>query len=629
MEANARNLERIFDQTIQYQIPLFQRPYVWDEARNWAPLWDDIQALLNKQLRKGTVHPHFLGAVVLEQLGNPTGGIYCRQVIDGQQRFTTLQLFLLACRDHATSVGSEKFNERFGDLVSNRRNRIDHDIEVFKVWPTNGDRAAFRLVHEAGSIAALDEQLKSHADLQLSNIVGAYRYFYKQLVAWFSGSFDAAGDEQTVAVLAESERQEALWAVTKASLQVVVIDLDKDDETQVIFETMNALGEPLLPSDLIKNFLFRRATSEGQNVEKLYEKHWQRFDDNWWREPVKQGRLTRYRIDIFLNYYLVLMTSDEVRSTHLFSVFKAFVQDAEPSEGSLIPLPTSAAGHMAQLDRYARVYIKFTTPGDHPRLALFLRRLDAIDTTTVFPFLLFAYGELMPDQQGEFDNILEVIESFLVRRMVCGLTPKNYNRIFIDLIKAVNKALDVSAAFVGQWLASSTGESVRFPDNEEVANALRGMPIYGRLSQPKVRLLLEALDAYAQHNKSEVLALPDGLTIEHVMPQKWRENWPFPESDIADAVDANQNAMDRDVLLNTLGNLTLITSSLNPALSNSAWEIKRPELREFSKLNLTRYFNGPEADTWDDNAIRERTKTLSLGVMKTWPDVERPLPPDA
>ncbi len=159
MEANTRKLEKIFDQTITYQVPLFQRPYVWTREKNWEPLWEDIQALLDKKLNGRKTHPHFLGAVVLEQVAHSTGSIESRQVIDGQQRFTTLQLFLMAARDHAKAHGNTKYIERFSDLVANSRNKIDHDNEVFKVWPTNSNREAFKAVHEAGSPAAVDMQI--------------------------------------------------------------------------------------------------------------------------------------------------------------------------------------------------------------------------------------------------------------------------------------------------------------------------------------------------------------------------------------------------------------------------------------------------------------------------------------
>lgn len=84
MEANTRQLEAIFDPNVFFQVPLFQRPYVWTETDNWEPLWEDIQALLDRQLRTGKSRAHFLGAIVLEQLPHAAGSIETRQVIDGQ-----------------------------------------------------------------------------------------------------------------------------------------------------------------------------------------------------------------------------------------------------------------------------------------------------------------------------------------------------------------------------------------------------------------------------------------------------------------------------------------------------------------------------------------------------------------
>lgn len=133
MEANARNLERIFGATIQYQVPLFQRPYVWTPEANLEPLWEDVLALLARRLSGGKVHPHFMGAVVLEQLAHNTGSIENRQVVDGQQRFTTLQLLLIAARDHARAAKHSKYAERFGSFVENGANFIDSELESFKL----------------------------------------------------------------------------------------------------------------------------------------------------------------------------------------------------------------------------------------------------------------------------------------------------------------------------------------------------------------------------------------------------------------------------------------------------------------------------------------------------------------
>lgn len=628
MEANTRKLERIFDQTITYQIPLFQRPYVWKQQDNWEPLWEDIQTLLDKHLRGAKVHAHFLGAVVLEQLANSTGSIESRQVIDGQQRFTTLQLFLMAARDLANYHSASKYIERFMDLVANRRSKIDHDDEVFKVWPTNSNRAAFRLVHEAGSLEQVDQALKRRPDLdeRSNNIIGAYRYFYGQLTSWFDGRLDDDADADVLSAKSIDDRFDSLWHVVKDCLQVVVIDLDKNDETQVIFETLNARGEDLLPADLIKNFLFRRAASDGEYVEKLYDDHWREFETTWWREEVKQGRLIRPRIDVFISHYLTMMTREEVKASHLFNAFKAFVMQTESISGSLLEVPKTAAEHIARLSRYAGVFKAFYASSHHARLETFLRRLEAVDTTTVYPFLLYAHAELVPHASAEFDSILVLLESYLMRRMVCNLTGKHYNRYFVDLIRNVDRNGELSAAAVAEHMAKSTADSIRYPDNQSFSAAITDLPLYGRLAQPKVRAILEALDGYAHTSKSEVQPLPPGLTIEHVMPRAWADHWPLDKTDVTnpetgerDPINEQKAQQMRDRMVNTLGNLTLITSSLNPSLSNSGWAEKRPELMKFSKLNLTQYFHGVEASHWNEAAIERRTAYLFDQLTKIWP----------
>ena len=110
------------------------------------------------------------------------------------------------------------------------------------------------------------------------------------------------------------------------------------------------------------------------------------------------------------------------------------------------------------------------------------------------------------------------------------------------------------------------------------------------------------------------------------MPQAWTTYWSLAEEDVVDPETKNPDALRkqkavqrRDRLINSLGNLTLVTASLNPALSNSSWDIKRPELLKFNKLNLTQYFHGKDADTWNESAIEKRTATLFEQLTILWP----------
>jgi uncharacterized protein with ParB-like and HNH nuclease domain len=96
METQVRTPHAIFNMPQRLVVPLFQRPYVWNEESQWEPLWDDITRIADRVLKHPTTQPqpHFLGAVVLQQLPTPIGLMQARTIIDGQQRLTTLQLVL-------------------------------------------------------------------------------------------------------------------------------------------------------------------------------------------------------------------------------------------------------------------------------------------------------------------------------------------------------------------------------------------------------------------------------------------------------------------------------------------------------------------------------------------------------
>lgn len=626
MDAKARDLNQIFDSTISFQIPLFQRPYVWQEEPNWAPLWEDIQGLMDHRLRTQKSRTHFLGAVVLEQLRNVAGSIETHQVIDGQQRFTTLQIFMIAARDICHRLDSGKYYERFADLVGNKASKVDFEHERYKVWPTNSDREAFKLVHEVGGLEPLERRLQEQPKLHEQNqqVIDGYRYFYRQLALWLHGELDEESDEQAPDL---DERLDALWQVVSNALQVVVINLSDDDESQVIFETLNARGTQLLPADLIKNYLFRRAQSEGQDIESLYEQHWKAFDAKFWRKEVKQGRTKRPRIDLFLQHYLALMLREDVRSAHLFEAFKEYVVALEEGEkgSELTAQPNSIESHLQSLSRYARAFRKFAEPEASTRLAVFLDRLQAVDTATVYPLLLLASDQLLPANQAEFDRVLVVLESFLVRRMICCMTTKNYNRLFIDVIKALDRRGKITAQILQEALQANEGDSVRFPTDDELRQSILNTPIYRHLAQYKIRAVLEAIDLAQEDRKSEALPLPGNLTIEHIMPVKWQTSWPMPEDVAADPEKRLAFNQERNRQLHTLGNLTLITGSLNPSLSNASWDQKRPELCKYSKLNLNRYFHPSkeaEADplrVWDEAAIERRGQSLFETAASVWP----------
>jgi hypothetical protein len=204
--------------------------------------------------------------MVLDQKQTPTTHVEKRQVIDGQQRLITLQIFLSAFRDFCRTQESEELANECDSFTLNKGMMADPTVEKYKVWPTQLDRNQFADVVLSGSRLELEKkhpiiyQKRARKPDPRLRMVEAYLYFYDQLAHFFLG----AGSEQPVAADRQlTSRFDLCLQALKNSLQVVVIDLDREDDAQVIFETLNARGEPLLPADLLRNFIFLRAARAG------------------------------------------------------------------------------------------------------------------------------------------------------------------------------------------------------------------------------------------------------------------------------------------------------------------------------------------------------------------------------
>ncbi len=595
MEVNKRSLEQIFDPTAQLEAPLFQRPYVWRQQKNWLPLWESIQALADKRVEGTHPRPHFLGTIVLDQLPNPLGTITKRQIIDGQQRLTTLQLALAAIRDICQAAGTEgslkatAYQDAFAKLTRNHIPLSEEPDEIFKIYPTNADRSPFRIVMGADT-HQVAQQLIANAGDSEALIPRSYLFFHQTISGWLG----APNDEEFIGRVA------ALYQAIKGDLSLIVIDLDEKDDAQVIFETLNALGTPLLPADLVKNYLFHLAEHQGEDTEKLYNQHWLPFDadSGYWRKEVRQGRLNRPRLDLFLQHYLTLVTDEEAVATQLFSIFKEYVgKSGEP-----------ASTHLARLREYADVYRSFETfPADSLE-GTFFYRLEQLDTTTVYPLLLeVVKRNNQPQHKAELPQIFRDLESFLVRRTVCELTPKNYNRFFAEVVKKLKEHGDFSSAAIRRILLEQTSETSRFPDDAEFQRAWTNIAAYKRLVRKRLRMILEALDSAMRTDKSEKVTYGEKLTIEHLMPQDWQAHWPLP---------ADVTAEQRNLLVQTMGNLTLLTKKLNPAVSNSAWAIKRPQIHLHSLLQMNKPLY--DVEDWTEEVIKHRTQQLFEVAVKVW-----------
>jgi len=622
MKADAFPLLGLFGEKRRLEVPLFQRQYVWNQEQQWEPLWEDISRKFIESLEARADAPvHFLGAMVLDQKQTPTTHVEKRQVIDGQQRLTTLQIFLAAFRDFCTYEKCDELAAECDAYILNKGMMANPQVDQFKVWPTQLDRPQFRDVILCRSRAELE---KGHPLVRRKysrkyeprpRMVEAYFFFYDEIMTFFKG---ADGEEPIRAATPLSDRLVTCFHALKNSIKVAIIDLDREDDAQVIFETLNARGEPLLPADLLRNYIFLRASRQNEAQEALYEEYWRRFDDPFWRHEIRQGRLSRPRSDLFMQHFLASRQGVDIPVKHLFVEYKFWVEHARPFSNIREELATLAR----QGDDFRRLIDSQKDDVLHP-LAKFL---EAFDISTVYPFLLFLLDRKIADD--DWIAITTILQSYLLRRAVCGLTTKNYNRVFLQLTKAL-EATGTSAQDVRKYLSQFTGDSSEWPSDEMFSEAWIGRHVYQTMNNPKVVYILSRLNATYANAKTETIEISAPLTVEHVMPQQWTEHWPLTDGSTgisatelwlgdADETDPRvEPSRTRDRTLQTFGNLTILTQSLNSSISNSAWVEKKPALLAASLLPINLQLQ--KMETWDERSIETRGRELLGRAVALWP----------
>ena len=164
MEVSKLTPSKMFRKTVRYDVPEFQRRYVWGLERQWEPFWEDVREKAELILEERRDSPHFLGAIVLQQVATRSDEFEARLVVDGQQRLTTLQLLLDAVQEVFADREIEKPARRLSRLVLNDEDDLDGDAsKVFKVWPTLNDRGHRRPIGTQGLSTLLDITLRRYS----------------------------------------------------------------------------------------------------------------------------------------------------------------------------------------------------------------------------------------------------------------------------------------------------------------------------------------------------------------------------------------------------------------------------------------------------------------------------------
>ncbi|MEK0154726.1 DUF262 domain-containing HNH endonuclease family protein [Arthrobacter oryzae] len=613
MESHPRSPRDLFEGRRHYEIPAFQRPYVWDEENQWAPLWNDVVRVAESHLSDGGKPPipnHFLGAVVYESKKASSGDVTRHHVIDGQQRMTTLQLLLDAVHQVVSERGHEEEAEKLEELILNKASTFKGRVERFKLWPSQADRSAF-----AHAMDPEEPRVGEH------RVVEAHDFFRGEVERWLSGVPD---DDGVVPPGTEVLRADELCSTLEHRLVVVAIDLSGHEDSQLIFETLNDRGTPLLKADLIKNWVFRKGQQVGADVDKWSRTHWSDFDAEWWREELSQGRHIRSRVDIFLQYWLTMRLQEEVKAELVFRVFADY---AEPELATL----DGAEALLRELRQDADTYrslgqLDVGTPEGRFRS----RVIGAMELAATTPVLLWLLSENHSVPRDQLRIALDAIESWVIRRTLLRKTAKDVNRFMVAILKSlVGVESHEAGTAIREFLSEQTAETRYWPSDQEMLTALPELKLYGNIRQLRLRVVLGAVEQQLRDQSSmhEAVGLPKGLEIEHVMPQGWRAHW-----DSSPKLTPEEAAR-RDRFVNTIGNLTLVTKSLNGSLSNRPWSDeeatglteggepgkgKRTLLEAFSLLVLNRRLVHGHTDGWTEAHIKERSRSIGEAITAVW-----------
>ncbi|GII30042.1 DUF262 domain-containing protein [Planotetraspora mira] len=562
MKANETTLRRLIQGDQQLLVPLYQRQYTW-ERDQLAQLWADIKAQVDILADGRQDAPsHFLGSVVLAPGPDLAPSRSQWIVVDGQQRLTTLMLALCAIRDHLTAEDPEH-RERIDEL--HLINKFQHGEMRYRLLPTQGDRAAFK--------ACVDQVQEQGTGSLVGN---AYQFFKSMLV-----EFDDPADPHDI---------ERVESVLLDRLNLVQILVEKDDNAFRIFESINNTGMRLSQVDLIRNYVFMCLPTRGQHV----------YDDFW--RPI-QKRLKPKAMEQLMYLVLVLREGDEAQYNAVYRGHQRILLEIAGDEAKV-------EEYVKELHRRARHLEQILDPvGDSPT-AQRMRFLDAWQATTAYP-LVMRLLEFREDDVIDDDEVAETllyVESFLVRRLIAGVTTNNLNRIFQRL--AVQLSPDEPS--IPQTVRTALSPArLYWPSDDQLREEIRNRAFYwqGRPAQQKLvlRRLEEALGSKERVDLSE-----KQITIEHVLPQTPTADWVSELSRGSDDPDLVHRQ-----LVHTLGNLTL--SGYNSELGNTPFARKRKQLAQ-SGLVMNQEIAA--AEHWGKAEILTRAGRLADLATSIWPGPE-------
>jgi len=554
--------EIVGKQNQQFVIPIYQRNYEWGK--------DQCNQLLKDIIQSGkTEKEHFLGILVHSDLPSTWDGdtkMNFIQIIDGQQRLTTLLLIYLV----VYQVAKRMQNKLIADpLIAYLRNEYVGDI-----------RYRLRLKTSKNNEQDFNDLLNENTlplQRKTSKIITNFEFFTSEITP------------------------ENYRTINRGlqKLKCVVVQLAENENPQRIFESLNSTGLDLNQADLIRNYILMDLDLKKQ--EEFYTVYWEDIERN--AQP-KQNSSKEDYLSHFIRDYMILKNVGKKKKTSVYNDFKLYIEtQTNTNVFSKISVLETTLNEMKEL---AKHYNKLLNTDEEPdrKIRQHLIYIKQLTINVSHPFLMQVYYDYDKKQiitKEEFINILELIQSYVVRRLIIGLGTNALGKVFYSLYNKI----DTNNYFYSiQKILCTQIRTARFPKNQEVAEVLKTKDIYN-MDGKNNRYLLERIENYNNNEYVEV-AENNNITIEHIFPRNPAPSWKkeFGEKEYQEIMD---------IYLHTLGNLTL--TGKNNELSNKAFKEKK-DIYKNSSLWLNKLLI--KLDKWGISEIKKRSKSIEKRFFYIW-----------
>ena len=607
-------VRQAFASAKQYVVPSYQRNYVWTQAEQWKPLWDDLMALTERGRAGGSQHAHFLGTIITRQLDAPSGYINPWSVVDGQQRLTTLLILIAAARVTFGQHGLDRYASMLSRILANDEEDRESEADKYKIKHKSSDYEGFRSIIDVGLGS-------SSAHVPAASRLGScYAYFRTALETW-------------IEELDKGEVEAHVRAFNKALLdKLVVVDIRLlgDQNSHAIFEALNARGEPLAEWEKTKSYILSLAVrKDDPDGDRTYEKHLERYDgDPYWNEMVSVPRFSGKRIDLFLFYFAQLEIPRQRRMLSGKPVTRPLPRNRIYREFRYIGehYYRHDLGHLesmlARLGCYADIYKRIDQRrekdfSDHAREAM--RHRQVLNLASLVPVFMELVAKLGYGEQ--LDDALRIVDSYLMRRVALKLRYSGFDDVAFRHVQALRDAPadEMHSVLVKRFEESSLPN--RWPADVEIKQGLPSANMYHGIANARVQMLLRGIAQHMHSKREHLLSVPFSLkplTVEHVAPRNWTRHW----QESLGFQDSEEDRHRLYQLVHRIGNLTLVTRSMNSKLGDKDWGYKAKLLKGDNLELNKRLVADMDGTIWNEAEIDHRSRQLAGYVTRIWPHAD-------